>query len=185
MFDVPYSSEYLKLMEGKKKEEKKEKVKTILAPFVKCIIFILILILLFTQVFFIHITKGNDMYPAVKDGDLIIGYRLEKPKINDVVVINKDNTSYVGRVIAQTGDIVEIDDSGNVKINGSIQSENVFYNTFIDEESDVTYPITISSDSYFILVDMRKDGTDSRTFGLVSSDDLIGTAISLLRVRGL
>ena len=185
MFDVPYSPEYLELMEREKKEEKKRKIKLIIAPFIKLLLLVIILFILFTQIFFVHITKGNDMYPAIKDGDLIIGYRLDKPKIGDVVVVKKDNVSYVGRVVAQTGDIIEIDDSGDVKINGSIQSENIFYNTIADEESNVTYPLTISSDSYFVLIDMRKNGIDSRTYGPVTSNEIVGTAISFLRVRGL
>lgn len=185
MFNVPYSPEYLKLMEKEKEEERRGKIKTILAPFIKLGVIFIFLLLLFTQIFFVHINKGNDMYPAVKDGDLIIGYRLDKPQIGDVVLIKKNDKSYVGRIIAQTGDIIEIDDSGEVKLNGSLQSENVFYNTYADEESNVTYPLTVSSDSYFVLVDMRKDGEDSRTYGTVSSDEIIGTAISFLRVRGL
>lgn len=34
--------------------------------------------LLFTQVFLATQASGNDMFPAVKDGDLLIGFRLQK-----------------------------------------------------------------------------------------------------------
>ena len=39
--------------------------------------------LLFTQVFFVGQAKGNDMFPAVKDGDLVIGFRLQKNYLKD------------------------------------------------------------------------------------------------------
>ena len=42
---------------------------------------------LFTQVFLLTQAKGSSMFPAVKDGDLLICYRLQKTYAkNDVVV---------------------------------------------------------------------------------------------------
>ena len=47
----------------------------------------LTLALLLTQVFLITQAKGNGMYPAIKDGDLLFAFRLENAlSKNDVVV---------------------------------------------------------------------------------------------------
>ena len=46
---------------------------------------------LFTKVFLITQANGNAMFPAVKDGDLIIGFRMQQEYVkNDVVVYSVD-----------------------------------------------------------------------------------------------
>ena len=55
---------------------------------------------LFTQVFLLTQASGNSMFPAVKDGDLLIGYRLQGTYAkNDVVLYEHDGKLRVGRVL--------------------------------------------------------------------------------------
>ena len=49
---------------------------------------------LFSKVFFITQAKGNDMFPAIKDGDLVIGFRLQKDYVKDDVVVCTVAVSY-------------------------------------------------------------------------------------------
>ena len=57
---------------------------------------------LFTQVFLLTQASGNSMFPAVKDGDLLIGYRLQGTYAkNDVVLYEQDGKLRVGRVLGR------------------------------------------------------------------------------------
>ena len=68
---------------------------------------------LFTQVFLLTQAKGSSMFPAVKDGDLLICYRLQKTYAkNDVVVYTQGGKLRVGRILGREGDLVALDDSG-------------------------------------------------------------------------
>ena len=70
-------------------------------------------------------------FPAVKDGDLVLGIRLEKDYAkNDVVVYERSGRLRVGRVLARGGDIVTLSESGVVEVNGSAQGGGILYPTY-------------------------------------------------------
>lgn len=55
--------------------------------FVRAAVFLLILYLVFTRVLFLGRVTGMEMYPSLKDGDLALGYRLEREyRTGDVIV---------------------------------------------------------------------------------------------------
>ena len=67
---------------------------------------------LFTQVFLLTQASGNSMFPAVKDGDLLIAYRLQGTYAkNDVVLYEQDGKLRVGRVLGRENDLIALDDS--------------------------------------------------------------------------
>ena len=81
---------------------------------------------LFTQVFLLTQAKGSSMFPAVKDGDLLICYRLQKNYAkNDVVVYTQGGKLRVGRILGREGDLVALDDSGTLVVNGAVQSGEI------------------------------------------------------------
>lgn len=66
-------------------------------------------------------------------------------------------------------------------INGYVQIEERITNgTSI--EPGVSYPLTLKADEYFILADARGDAKDSRLFGPVSRDHILGRVAFLLRM---
>ena len=70
---------------------------------------ILAVFLIFT--FLYGIVRINDvsMKPAIKDGDLVMYYRLDKRFISgDVAVFEADGRTTTGRVVAVAGDTVDI-----------------------------------------------------------------------------
>lgn len=139
---------------------------------------------LFTQVFLITQATGNEMFPAVKDGDLIICYRLQKDYAkNDVVIYTVNGQRRVGRIAARGTDVVTLDDSGTLLVNGTAQSGEILYPTYAKE--GMTYPLTVPEDHLFILGDYRTQAEDSRDFGPVPLKALEGKVITILRRRGL
>jgi signal peptidase I len=104
--------------------------------------------------------------------------------IGDVVVFKVGTSTCVARIVAQGGDVVEVNDSNELLVNGNVQEEEIFYPTEA-EPLGVTYPYTVEENSYFMLSDFRTNTTDSRSFGAVSADDFCGKVITVLRRRGI
>ena len=174
---------------GKKKQPpKKRKPKTtaqlLVGLLIKIGVIVLAVWLLFTFVLGIHIHYGNNMHPAVRDGDLIFSFRLQSPFINAAVLYSHDGKTDVGRVVAMGGSVVDISENGSLTVNGAAPAEEVFYPTFPADGSEITYPYTVEQGKVFILNDFREDVNDSRTFGAVSTGDLKGALLLTMRRRG-
>lgn len=127
---------------------------------------------------------GNNMHPAVRDGDLIVSLRLQSPYLNAAVMYEHDGETKIGRVVALEGDTVDITDKGELMVNGNIPSEEVFYPTYKAENSGIKFPYTVESGKVFILNDFRNDTKDSRSFGTVDKSDLKGPLLLTMRRRG-
>lgn len=142
---------------------------------------VLVLWLVFSFVLCIFRAQGNDMYPAVQDGDLIIGWRLGRDwRQGDLVVYEEGGKTQAGRVVATGGDIVDVTDSGTLTVNGTPESR-ALYET--DGGDAIAYPYVVPEGEVFILGDFRTQAHDSREFGSVPETDIEATAIGLLRRR--
>lgn len=125
--------------------------------------------------------SGNDMYPAVRDGDVIVAWRLEKKwRQDDLVVFEVEGKMRAGRVVATGGDIVDISSSGALTVNGTPDS-SALYET--EGGDTLSYPYVVPDGEVFILGDLRTQAQDSREFGPVPEKDIKGTAIGLFRRR--
>lgn len=150
----------------------------------RIVVFVIAGYLIFTQVFLITQNHGMGMFPAIKDGDLILAYRLQKDYYkNDVVVYQYGESLYVGRIIGRENDTISLDETGTVKINGATQSSEILFPTYVKEE--ITFPYTVPEGCVFILGDYRTQAEDSRDFGAVKMEDIKGKVITLLRRRDL
>lgn len=124
------------------------------------------------------------MFPGVKDGDLLIVFRLQDYyEKNDVITYKVSGVRKVGRYIARGGDVVTMDDTGTLRVNGSVQSGEIMYLTYAKEGVD--YPYEVPEGHIFILGDHRTEAIDSRDFRAISMNNVEGKVITLLRRRGL
>jgi signal peptidase I len=131
-----------------------------------------------------HIIKGVSMEPNFQNGEYIltekVTYLFMSPSRGDVVVFeapNRKNADYIKRVIGLPGDTVSVLD-GKVYINGEVLTEDYEPNTtnpgnFMQEGQDVIVP----PDMYIVLGDNRPQSSDSREFGPVEKDSIVGRAI--------
>lgn len=139
---------------------------------------------LFSYVFLITQVSGNAMFPAVKDGDLVIGFRLQQEYAkNDVVIYTVDGELHIGRIAARATDVVSLDDSGTLLVNGTAQSGEILYPTCAKEGQN--YPYTVPEGHVYILGDFRTQTEDSRDFGSIPLENVQGKIITILRRRGL
>lgn len=138
----------------------------------------------FTQVFLITQVSGMNMFPALKDGDLAIIFRMQQEYVkNDVVAYETPDGLSYGRIVAREGDTVYMDDTGVWQVNGTTQSGEIVYPTYALE--GVEYPFTVPQNCVFVMGDYRTKATDSRIYGAINLDDVNGKVITILRRRGL
>jgi len=118
------------------------------------------------------------MQPTLMEGDRILinrlTYHFRDPQAGDVVVfnspINKDE-DLVKRVVAVEGDEVAIHD-GSLYVNGVAQEEPyLLEQDFRGEETEVLVP----AGQVFVLGDNRNNSGDSRIFGPIPRDSIIGS----------
>lgn len=141
-------------------------------------------VLIFTRVFLLTRATGSDMFPAVKDGDLILAFRPQRDYAkNDVVVYTRGEEQAIGRIAAGEGDVVMLDDSGVLLVNGTVQSGEILYPTCGGEA--LTYPYRVPRGSVFLLGDFRSAARDSRQQGAIPLKDVEGKVITILRRRGI
>lgn len=166
-------------------EKEKSPIKDdILFLVLKIVIFFVLLAMMFFFVFGIYCCSDHMMSPAFKDGDLAIYYRLQKEyQPSDVVVIEKDGETQLRRVIAKSGDCVEITADG-LKINGYLQQETDIYTETLPYAEGISFPVTIGKGEYFVLGDNRDNAKDSRIYGTVKKSEIKGVVITMLRHRG-
>ena len=140
--------------------------------------------IMLTQVFMVMQVSDNGMFPALKAGDLLIGFRLEKElRKDDVVIYQKDGRKYIGRVLGRESDMIMMDDSGKLLINGTEQSGEIVFPTYPKEGND--YPLCVPDNSIFVLGDFRTETKDSRDFGCISLQDVKAKVITVFRKRNL
>jgi signal peptidase I len=119
--------------------------------------------------------------PGVDTDDGAVSYPFGTPERGDIVVLNPpiegEDKPYIKRVIGIPGDTIAIHDDG-VYVNGTRLDE-----PYIDgrptrciPESQVCGPLEVPADAVFVMGDNRTNSSDSRTFGLVPIDNIIGKA---------
>lgn len=139
---------------------------------------------LFTQVFLLAQVTGLGMFPAVKDGDLLVVFRLQEEYAkDDVVTYQAEGRRYVGRIVARENDVVTLDESGTLTVNGTPQSGEILYPSYAKEGME--YPYRVPEGHVFLMGDYRTQTEDSRDFGPISMDNVEGKVITILRRRGL
>lgn len=141
----------------------------------------------FTFVLGVHIHEGNRMYPFLMDGDLIITYKLEEYRVGDVVAYRHPvhGTTEFSRIVAIGEHSININQYGEMYIDGTAPAERVFYATIPLEGENVEYPYTMRKGGYFLLDDYRTEGEDSRRFGQLLEDELLGKVVYVFRRRGI
>lgn len=162
-----------------------ENKKLIIHFFIKLTIVCSVTTAIFTLIFGVLFCKGEGMYPRIRDGDVAIYYRLVRDyQAGDVVVFNNSGTNVAARIVAQSGDVIDLNQDGQLIVNGNVQQEEVFFPTE-SIPGGITYPYKIGEKQYFLLCDNRPSASDSRFFGAVSQKEIKGKVINLFRRRGI
>ncbi|MGM9605680.1 MAG: signal peptidase I [Faecousia sp.] len=118
---------------------------------------------------------GSSMTPSLYEGDLVVCVKATDFERGDIISFYYNNKILVKRVIAFEGEWVNIDEDGNVYVNGQLLSE-----PYIDEkafgECDLKLPYQVPDGRVFVMGDHRATSVDSRstTVGCVFEEQIVG-----------
>lgn len=140
--------------------------------------------MVFLFLFGVTQVPDESMRPAVREGDLVVYYRLQKDyAAGDLVVVDDEGAQEVRRVIAVSGDTVDFSADGLV-INGYLQSEQGIYAETEPFTDGITYPVTVGEGQVFVMGDNRPSSKDSRLYGPVDiATGTEGEAMTVVRRR--
>lgn len=110
----------------------------------------------------------------------LTAYDTNYPEYDDIIVFvyPEDETKhFVKRVIGKPGDTVCIENK-QVFVNGQKRAEDytIFMDTKFQKRRDTMPAMTIPPGTYFVLGDNRDESYDSRFFGPVAKEKIIGKA---------
>ena len=142
--------------------------------FVPVIIVVAIMINLFF--FRFSVVIGSSMEPTLSSGDIALVDLNKDIERNDIVVFKLDKDYLVKRVVGLPGENVQINESV-IYINGEPIKDAV--NVSMDDYGLAADVIHLKEDEYLVLGDNRNNSRDSREFGAISKEDILGTVVGL------
>lgn len=121
---------------------------------------------------------GDSMEPGLREGNLILTRKTDHLKTGDICGFYYNNELLLKRVIGVPGDMVDIDAEGNVSVNGQILNEPYVLQKALGK-SDVSFPLLVPEDCYFVMGDNREVSIDSRSsiIGCVNQEQIEGKVI--------
>lgn len=120
------------------------------------------------------------MNPTLNDKDIMIlneiSYGFSDIVRFDIVVVKEENEYLIKRIIGLPGEKIEYKDN-KLYIDGKYVKEDFKHMETMD------FSTTLGEDEYFIMGDNRTNSTDSRIFGPISRDEIIGkTSLTILPI---
>jgi signal peptidase I len=124
--------------------------------------------------------SGLSMAPHINSGEYVlintVAYRFGVPNRGDIIAFRHDGDTpevYIKRVVGIPGDRVRVD-RGSVYVNGARLDE-----PYVRYQDGRSFPeTTIQPGSLYVLGDNRANSEDSRFFGPVAQDHVIGRALA-------
>ncbi len=137
---------------------------------------------LLVAAFFVRLPQvsGRSMEPLIHSGEYVLintfAFRFAAPRRGEVVAFRHEGDArevFIKRVIGLPGDRIRID-RGRVYVDGIKRGE-----PYVQDPDDRSVPgIVVPPASVYVLGDNRANSEDSRAFGPVSDDRLIGRAVA-------
>ena len=162
--------------EGKQINWKKEVKEWLQAIFFAVVIGYVIINFIFATVR----VDGHSMDPTLNHGDRLIVWRLGyEPQNGDIIVLEPPiyhiDDYYVKRVIATEGQTVQIINN-HVYVNGKALDEPYIQGntSVVNSDKNFETPQTVPRGACFVLGDNRENSSDSRSFGWVPNDHIMG-----------
>lgn len=121
---------------------------------------------------------GSSMTPTLTDGDIVLSLKEADFERQDVIAFYYNNKILVKRVIARAGEWVNIDEEGNVTVNGEPLEEPYIMEKSLGE-CDIQLPYQVPEGRLFVMGDHRSVSVDSRSsaVGCVAEEQIVGKLI--------
>ena len=131
-----------------------------------------------------YIVSGASMDPTFETGDYLIvnkiSYRFEKPERNTVVVFRypgDTSKSFIKRIIGLPGETIVMKDNTVSIINTENPKGFVVDQSYVSHASPGNLEKTLGPDEYFVMGDNRAESFDSRSWGALPKQYILGKPI--------
>lgn len=121
---------------------------------------------------------GSSMVPTLENGQIVISVKSAHFQAGDIVAFYHGNKLLIKRYIAGPSEWVNIDEAGNVSVNGEALDEPYLAEKAYGE-TNIELPYQVPDQRYFLMGDNRDVSIDSRStsVGCVASDQIVGKVI--------
>lgn len=121
---------------------------------------------------------GSSMAPTLHNGEILVSVKTKDFSSGDIIAFYHGNKLLIKRYIAGPSDYVNVDEDGNVSVNGTRLDEPYLAEKAYGE-ADIEFPYQVPDQRYFVMGDNRSVSIDSRSsiVGCIAGDQIVGKVV--------
>ena len=122
--------------------------------------------------------EGTSMEPTLVNGNVVMALGNGAYERGDIIAFYYNNKILIKRVVGLPGEWVDLDEAGNVNIDG-VPLEEPYLEEKALGECSIELPYQVPEGRYFVMGDHRTVSSDSRNaqVGCVSEEQIIGKLV--------
>lgn len=123
-------------------------------------------------------TYGQSMAPTLDDGNIVFSVKTTNVERGDIIAFYYNNKILIKRVVATSGEWVDIDSDGVVMVNGEVLDEPYVTDPDIGD-CNIKLPYQVPENRIFVMGDHRAVSVDSRTeeIGCIPEELIVGKLV--------
>ena len=121
---------------------------------------------------------GMSMTPTLSESEIVVSVKSENVDRGQLIAFYFGNKILVKRVIATSGQQIDIDPQGNVSVDG-VQLDEPYVSEKAIGNCNITLPYQVPDGRIFVMGDRRSTSIDSRnkTVGCIAEEQIVGKLV--------